>query len=372
MNKNVTITVLVSIIVTGVILYTIKENMGVSTTATSTSAVAQKTSNTNEKTATDTVTPTVNQAGAPSASIGSTIATSDTTAIVSGTVRPNGAFTSYWYEYGKTSDLGNKTSSQILGSGFALIQAPGYITNLSANTTYYFRIVAENQYGKTTGIQYTFKTTQGNPPPVGSIPTVSTLSATYITRTTADISGNVTPNQAATLYWFEYGKTPQLGNTSAITSAGDGGTKVTVQSMLLNLEPLTTYYFKINAQNQFGTVNGSTHNFKTAGPANQTVPEVANQEITNLSATAATFHGTVNPNGLETTYWFEYSTDSFSVSTSALVKTTSKAKLNAGKDTSSVTANIGRLTKNTTYYYRLVAQNNLGIVHSGTLIFTTK
>ena len=188
---------------------------------------------------------------------------SATTVVIGGTVNPKGAFTSYWYEYGKTSDLGTKTSNQTMGSGFVSIQAPAYITDLSKNTTYYFRLVAENQYGKVAGNQYVFQTTESTPAPVGNAPTTKTISANNISSTTANINGEVTPNKTETQYWFEYGKTPQLGGTSAFSSAGNGTVKSSVSISLSDLESKTTYYFRLNAQNQFGTINGSILNFKT-------------------------------------------------------------------------------------------------------------
>src|SRR3989338_3045612 len=102
------------------------------------------------------------QAGVPTVVTSSNVSPTDTTAIVNGNVNPRGAFTSYWYEYGFTSDtLGNKTVNQTVGSGFVQISAPGYITGLSKNSTYYFRLVAENQYGRVAGSIYSFKTTEG-------------------------------------------------------------------------------------------------------------------------------------------------------------------------------------------------------------------
>ena len=143
----------------------------------------------------------------PTTITSTTVSPSDTTAVVKGTVAPNGSFTSYWYEYGATPDLGSKTTNQTVGSGFIAIQAPAYITGLVKNTTYYFKLVAENQYGKVSGSQYSFRTTEGTTAPTGSVPTVKTISASDISRTTANLNGEVTPNKSGTQYWFEYGKT---------------------------------------------------------------------------------------------------------------------------------------------------------------------
>ncbi|HEY0220719.1 MAG TPA: hypothetical protein VGC58_00670 [Candidatus Paceibacterota bacterium] len=218
----------------------------------------------------DTVTPGPKSA-LPIATTNSTVSPSDTTAIVNGTINPQGAFTSYWYEYGVNSNLGTKTGNQTMGSGFTAIQAPGYITNLTKNTTYYFRLVAENQHGRVAGNQFTFKTTEGSPAPVGSAPSTKTVSASGVTRTTANLNGEVNPNKNMTQYWFEYGKSPELGSVTALSAVGNGNNKLSASVSLSNLQPLTTYYFRLNAQNQFGTINGSILNFKTSGPATTSV-----------------------------------------------------------------------------------------------------
>ncbi len=311
------------------------------------------------------------QASAPTAITLSAVTPSDTTAVVNGSVNPKGALTSYWYEYSTTSNsFSNKTTVQIIGSGFMGTQAPGYITNLTKNTTYYFRLVAENQFGRVEGSPYTFKTTEGNPAPIGSAPTTKTTSESNVSRTTANLNGEVTPNRSTTYYWFEYGKTSQLGNISTFSSIGDGTAKISVSTSLSNLEPLTTYYFRLNAQNQFGTINGSILNFKTAGPTSTAAPKVETKDATSISSSAATLHGSVAPNGIETKYWFEYSTDS--LLGSVLLRTTPTETLSASSNNSSVKADISNLASKTTYYFRLVGQNSQGTVRGDNTTFKTK
>ncbi len=212
----------------------------------------------------------VQQPGIPAATTDPAAVPTDTTVVVTGTVVPDGAFTNYWYEYGTTSALGNKIANQVVGSGYPGISAPGYITGLSKDTTYYFRLVAENQYGRVAGAEYSFQTTHGNPPPVGTVPTVQTLPASGIAATSATLNGAVTPNRAATQYWFEYGKDQNLGGAIGFVSVGAGTAKVPASISLPNINPGTTYYFRLDAQNEFGTVVGSIVSFKTSGPSPKT------------------------------------------------------------------------------------------------------
>jgi hypothetical protein len=290
-------------------------------------------------------------------------------AIVTGTVNPDGALTSYWYEFGISATLGNKTASQTVGSGFVATPAPAYITGLAKDTTYFFRLVAKNQLGTVAGNQYTFQTTHGVTTPVGSIPTIRTTLVSGITNNSGDVSGEVTPNQASTQYWFEYGKTGTLGNTTALVSVGDGGASVPASALVSNLSSGTLYYYRINAQNQFGTVNGSILTFKTVGTAPMPVPVVTTQVTSPVGMTTATVRGTVNPYGVKTTYWFEYSTDA--VFAAGSVKTTTQHTTGALTSTISLQADISRLTTKTVYYVRIVAQNAAGVVRGDTQSFTT-
>ena len=309
--------------------------------------------------------------GAPRVTTSSASAPYDTTASVTGFVNPQGPFTTYWFEYGTTQNLGSKSAGQLVGSGYTTIATPAYLTGLAKNTTYYYRLVAENSFGTQSGNFFSFQTNAGTPAPVGSAPAARTLAATGITRVGASLSGEVNPNRASTQFWFEYGKTPSLGVGSALQSVGDGSAVVAASLSLSSLEPATTYYFRLNAQNRFGVSNGTILNFKTAGPAATTtaVPVVTTQ-VPTVGTTTATLRGTVNPSDAQTTYWFEYSTDS--LLGSVLLKTTPQRSVGAGADTASITANVTGLRAATTYYYRTVAQNSAGTVRGDKVTFTTK
>ncbi|TAK57304.1 hypothetical protein EPO17_02315 [Patescibacteria group bacterium] len=312
------------------------------------------------------------QPGAPTATTGSTAFPSDTTAVVTGTVMPNGAITNYWYEYSTSPSTGSRVSSpsQLVGSGYTSIPAPSYIKGLARNTTYYFNLVAQNQFGKSVGAQYSFRTTDSNPVPVGGIPVVRTLAANGVSRTTANLNGEVTPNRVSTQYWFEYGKTPSLGNASALVAVGAGNIKLPASLSLSDLEPATTYYFRLNAQNQFGTVNGSILNFKTANPPVVTAPSANTRSAVDITSSTATLRGNVNPNNAETKYWFEYSTDS--LLGSVLLNSTEQKMLASTSGTASVEADISNLLSKTTYYFRVVAQNGEGVVRGDRLTFRTR
>jgi phosphodiesterase/alkaline phosphatase D-like protein len=310
------------------------------------------------------------QPAAPVAVTSSSIVAFETAASVTGTVSPRGAFTTYWYEYGLSANLGLKTPNQNIGSSFATIAAPGYITGLTKDTTYYFRLVAENQFGRSNGATQSFHTNIGVPPPSGGAPSVRTLVASGVSRTGADLNGDVDPNRAATQFWFEYGTTANLGFATALSGAGSGDERVAQSVSLTGLQPATTYYFRINAQNQFGTVNGAILNFTTLGPPAPSAPSATTRSATDVATSTATLRGTVDPNGAETKYWFEYSTDS--LLGSILIRTTARTSAGAGNNAVQVETDVSGLQSDTTYFFRIVAENSAGTARGEKMSFTTR
>ncbi len=238
------------------------------------------------------------------------------------------------------------------------------------DTSQDFHLVAENQFGRFAGAQYSFQTTHGSPAPVGGVPISKTVAASGVTRTDAKLNGQVTSNKSETQYWFEYGTTANLGYTTAVVNVGDASVNLTVTAVLADLSPATTYYFRMNAQNQFGTVNGSILTFKTSGPPAATGPSVTTRTATSVSSSSATLRGTVNPNGAETTYWFEYSKDA--AVDSPNMQTTPKIVTGASRTSISVNTDISNVASSTTYYFRIVAQNSEGTVRGERLSFTTR
>ena len=94
-------------------------------------------------------------------------------------------------------------------------------------------------------------------------------------------------------------------------------------------------------------------------------PAAITGPVTSVGPTTATVTGTVNPNGLATTWYVDYGT-----STSYGTKT---ANANAGSGTANiaVSANLTGLTPGATYHYRVVATNSSGTTRGADGIFTT-
>lgn len=360
MNKTYTIIViLVILIVLGGVGYAIWSgyNPGVVSPVTT----STDTSNTN--------TAPVAQVGAPIVVTNATNVPYISTVVINGTVNPNGALTTYWYEYGQTSSLGAKTVVYLVGSGYTNFYTPAYITGLNSDTTYYYRLAANNSFGTVNGATYSFKTNT-NPPPSGVSPTTSTTSATSITKTSANLNGQINPNGSQTNFWFEYGLASDLGLVTSLQSAGSTDSSQAISVSISNLKPSTKYYFRLNSQNQFGTVNGQILDFTTQGPSTATAPTTKTNSATAVTNSSAKLNADINPNGATTTYWFEYSNNA--LLSNLLVTSTTKQTLDAETSPVNASANINDLNNNTKYYFRSVAQNQYGTVIGDISSFTTK
>ncbi len=89
-------------------------------------------------------------------------------ATLNGTVNPNGGgVTECRFEYGTTMLLGSSAScTKLPGSGTSAVEVSARVTGLEENTPYYFRLVARNPGGVSSGLEELF-TTPG--PPTASI-----------------------------------------------------------------------------------------------------------------------------------------------------------------------------------------------------------
>jgi len=88
-------------------------------------------------------TPKVNTTGPREVSYGS--------AVLTGSVNPNGSNTSYYFQYGVTKAYGSQTAIADAGSGTKAVSVRLPITGLQPITVYHYRLVAVNSSGATIG-----------------------------------------------------------------------------------------------------------------------------------------------------------------------------------------------------------------------------
>lgn len=99
-------------------------------------------------------------------------------------------------------------------------------------------------------------------------------------------------------------------------------------------------------------------------------PTIEAVAVSNVTADGATLRAKVNPNNLESTYWFEYGTADCEVSVCTKVPVDSEL-IGDGRKGVSVSQVVTGLKPQTTYHYRVVAENSEG-PSSGSKTFTTQ
>jgi len=205
------------------------------------------------------------------------------------------------------------------------------------------------------------------PSALAAAPTASTGDASALTDTQATVAGTVNPRGELTSYAFQYGTTTAYGQQTALTSAGSGTADVPVRADLAGLTAGTTYHYRVIATNASGTTVGADRTFRTTGTAPPPPPAPsATTGGADVNGSAATLSGSVNPNGVATSYYFEFGT------TADYGQQTPPQGAGAGSSAVSVSASLAGLVANATYHYRLVAVGPNGAFSIGSdRTFTT-
>jgi hypothetical protein len=109
----------------------------------------------------------------PSATTSAATSVTTSSATLNGSVNPNGATTTAWFEWGTSSTLSTYTSTTALsaGNGVTAVAQSSNLTGLAAGATYYFRMAAQNSAGTTRGSIVSFTTTAAGTPSFAVSPT---------------------------------------------------------------------------------------------------------------------------------------------------------------------------------------------------------
>lgn len=105
---------------------------------------------------------------APAATTNAATGVAQTAATLNGSVNPEGAATTYQFQYGPTTSYGSTipATAASAGSGTTAVNESASLTGLTASTTYHYRIVATNSGGTTNGSDQSFTTAAA---PVGNV-----------------------------------------------------------------------------------------------------------------------------------------------------------------------------------------------------------
>jgi Trypsin len=276
-------------------------------------------------------------------------------ATVSGQVDPHGMPTEFTVEWGQGT-INHLTSYLYVGEGQGFVPVAKNITGLEPATTYKYRIAANNGLGEARGGEREFTTAP-------AAPFVMTEPAEALKRGAATLGGTVNPRGSQTTFQIEYGTTTSYGSYVVATpeSVGAGRTAVKVRQALSGLKDATIYHFRIKASNAGGTTYSADATFKTPDK-----PVVTAEAASYLNTLEPQLNATVNPERSETKYQFEYGTTT-SYGTKSPIPASSIGSSNPVK----VEKGIKGLARNTTYHYRVTAENEVGVVSGADRSFTT-
>ena len=202
-----------------------------------------------------------------------------TTAVLSGTVSPAGAETTYHFAYVDAAGYeplatnpyagGGMTSGISVGSDHTVhAVGPIQVSELQPGVTYHYALVATNSVGTVTGPDATFTTSPPTPP------LASTGSADSVSQLAASIDGSVDTRGLPTISQFEFGMSPYAGSLQPASITSSSGTVETISTWFDNdLQPGTTYYYRVIATNADGTSYGAEQSFTTGSfPVASTLP----------------------------------------------------------------------------------------------------
>ena len=193
-------------------------------------------------------------------------------------------------------------------------------------------------------------------------PVAITNAASGVSTSGATLNGTVNPTNLATTYHLEYGTSTAYGTSTPSQSAGSDYASHAESVNVAGLAPNTTYHFRIVATNSVGTSVGADQIFTTSANA----PAVITGPASGVSATAAMVSGSVNPNGVPTSYHVDYGTST------AYGKSTATTGAGSGKSPLAVQVRLTGLSPGAIYHYRLVAVSAAGTTSGGDRTFGTK
>jgi phosphodiesterase/alkaline phosphatase D-like protein len=299
-------------------------------------------------------------------STGSATSIEPTAATLNGQLLPGEFDAHYYFEWGTSSAYGNSTPAPPgtdAGSGTSAVAAEASLAGLSPNTLYHYRIVVQNSFGATYGEDRTF--TSSGPPQIVSEAT------TGISQTAATIHAKVNPDQIAATYHFEYGETTAYGTELPLggEALGSGSAPVAVSAALTELKVGATYHYRVVASNTAGTTTGADQTFMTVAPA-----PVDATYSSGVSDDQAALNARINPLGNDTHAYFQYGTQSCQANPAVCSESPVPPgeDLGAGSEDVPLSTHLSGLAPGTTYYYRVLDSNALGITEGPEHTFTTQ
>lgn len=296
----------------------------------------------------------VNQAKAPNVP---TLTTYDAYNITASSVATGGNITSdgggdvlsrgVCWSKNENPTIENSKTTNGKGSGTFTTEIAG----LDPATKYYARSYATNRTGTGYGSVVSFITQIAKP-------TLTTTTATQITKNSVVTGGNITSNGGGTIaqrgVCWSTNQNPIASGNVTLNGSGSGE----FVSSVIGLVPFTKYYIRAYATNSAGTSYGTQVEFTTL----RSEPVVEIKYVNNISQNSAEVNCHIsNDGGAEVTErgvcWSKNENP-----------TISDSKTNNGIGKGNFIAQISNLTTGSTYFVRAFATNNIGTSYSNAVI----
>lgn len=204
------------------------------------------------------------------------------------------------------------------------------------------------------------------------IPDVATEPASNVKARSATLNGAVNPDNAGpATCQFVWGTSTSYGNVAPCPVAiPEGGTNAPVSVSLGDLQPDTTYHYRLQASNGNGTNPGDAsqdREFTTSGPG------IHSESASFVTSGSASLGAAIDPNSASATYYFQYGT---TLAYGANVPAPPGLELGSSKGDLNVGIHLQGLQAGTTYHYRVVAisepQGEVVTVEGADETFTTQ
>jgi hypothetical protein len=299
----------------------------------------------------------------PSATTGAALSITSQAATLQGEANPQGGtLTTCEFEYGTESSYGSVVPCASLpGPGNSFVPVSAQVTGLEPNRLYHYTLTVSDGSHTLKGKDATF-TTRKAPPTVNGQPAF----ASNVSQLGATLDGVVDPGNVLTSYHFAYGTTIAYGSVAPVPdeSVPIDNHDNPVTQVLVGLKPGTIYHFALIANSPGGTTVGPDETFQTPSiPA----PAVSSGAASEVTVGAVTLSGAIDPQGWETSYYFEYGPSAAYGSRWPSIDVV----LGGLNGAQGVVSDVQNLQPRTLYHYRLVATNPGGTSYGSDQTFIT-
>ena len=331
--------------------------------ATGTNTIALTVTDSNGRSSTATATVVVSVGSAPGAHF--TMTAQQQSANDAGTlnlvVPQNGSVIVSFTASGSTAGTGAITGYQWTSNGTTISTESHFTYSLGAPSNSIALTITNSSGQSASATAQITVTIQAAPTPVISM----TAQGQGPAGNNGTLRVSVPQNGSVTVSFDASGSTAGGGTITSYQWASNG-TTIGTQSNFTHSFGVSSNTVALTITNSNGQ-SGSATAYVNVTAQGASGPTASTGSATSITTNSATLGGTVNPNGLDTQFWFLYGTGTSLGGASQ----TKSYDLGSGTSASGISANIAGLAANTTYYFQLQASNSAGTAAGSINSFNT-